>query len=61
MRMAVAMVSGSLTGSPRTSGAAPAAWKPNIRGVFFTTSSAAYSAYPAQYAVIFPAFPTGRQ
>ena len=32
MRMAVATVCGSATGLPRTIGAAPAAWKPNMRG-----------------------------
>ena len=32
MRMAVAMVCGEATGSPRTIGAAPAAWKPSMRG-----------------------------
>ena len=32
IRIAVAMVSGCVTGSPSTSGAAPAAWVPNIRG-----------------------------
>ena len=33
IRIAVAMVVGLATGCPRTNGAAPAAWKPNIRGV----------------------------
>src|SRR5690606_30436710 len=42
-RIAVATVSGFATGSPRTSGDAPAAWKPNIRGVLSTTPSLAYS------------------
>ena len=32
IRMAVATVSGSSTGAPFTIGAAPAAWKPSIRG-----------------------------
>ncbi len=32
MRMAVATVSGLATGAPRTRGAAPAAWKPNMLG-----------------------------
>ena len=32
MRMALAIVSGSATGAPRTSGAAPSAWKPYMRG-----------------------------
>ena len=32
MRMAVAMVSGFSTTWPSTMGAAPAAWKPSIRG-----------------------------
>ena len=54
--MAVAMVEGSGTGSPRTIGAAPAAWKPSIRG-----RPRPYSVYPFQYAVMLPALPTGRQ
>ena len=33
IRIAVATVSGCSTRWPRTSGAAPAAWKPHIRGV----------------------------
>ena len=32
MRIAVAIVAGLATGSPSTIGAAPAAWKPHIRG-----------------------------
>jgi hypothetical protein len=32
MRIALAMVSGSLTIAPSTMGALPAAWKPNMRG-----------------------------
>ena len=32
MRMAVATVCGSSTAFPNTIGAAPAAWKPNMRG-----------------------------
>ena len=32
MRIALATVSGCSTGAPRTNGAAPAAWKPSIRG-----------------------------
>ena len=32
MRIAVAIVSGFSTGWPSTIGAAPAAWKPSIRG-----------------------------
>ncbi len=48
MRMAVAIVIGASTGAPRTIGAAPAAWKPNIRGVSSTTLSCAYSRYPFQ-------------
>ena len=43
IRMAVAMVDGSLTGSPLTIGAEPAAWKPHIRGVREAVPSAAYS------------------
>ena len=34
MRIAVATVSGSATGWPSTMGAAPAAWKPSMRGNF---------------------------
>ncbi|CAL9312054.1 hypothetical protein SUDANB135_04879 [Streptomyces sp. SudanB135_2055] len=60
MRMAVAMVDGSLTTSPRTIGALPEAWKPHMRGVLELTASAAYSLYPFQYAVMLPALPTGR-
>src|SRR5438270_628141 len=61
MRIAVAMVVGFSTGAPSTMGAAPAAWKPNMRGVEATTASCAYSQYPIQYAVMFPALPTGMQ
>lgn len=43
MRMAVAMVCGSLTTSPRTIGALPEAWKPHMRGVCEAMPSAAYS------------------
>ncbi len=43
MRIAVAIVDGSLTTSPRTIGAEPEAWKPHIRGVCVDTESAAYS------------------
>ena len=48
MRMAVAMVSGDSMGRPRTKGAAPAAWKPSIRGRVGTRPAAAYSRNPAQ-------------
>ncbi len=37
MRMALAIVSGFLTTEPVTSGALPAAWKPNMRGSFVVT------------------------
>ena len=70
MRMAVATVSGWSTGWPRTIGAAPAAWNPHILGRLVATGSRispaspavgeAYSVYPFQYAVMLPAFPTGR-
>ena len=40
MRMAVAIVSGWRTGAPCTSGAAPAAWKPNMRGALGISPSA---------------------
>ena len=53
IRIALATVSGCSTRSPRTSGAAPAAWKPSIRG------ARPSSWKPFQYAVTFPAFPTG--
>jgi hypothetical protein len=53
MRMALATVSGLATGSPRTSGAAPSAWNPSIRG------RAPRSSKPFQYAVMLPALPTG--
>jgi hypothetical protein len=43
IRMAVAMVCGSATTAPVTIGAAPAAWKPHIRGVRVAGPSAAYS------------------
>ena len=43
IRMAVAMVSGCNTGCPSTSGAAPAAWNPNILGSESTTPSLRYS------------------
>ena len=58
IRIALATVSGCSTGAPWTSGAAPAAWKPNIiatprePGQFFE---------PRQYAVMLPALPTGMQ
>jgi hypothetical protein len=43
IRIAVAIVIGCLTGAPVTMGAAPAAWKPNMRG-----SPRSYSPYPIQ-------------
>ena len=43
MRMALATVSGWGTGSPRTIGAAPSAWKPHIRGVLAAMPSRWYS------------------
>ena len=43
MRIAVAMVGGSLTISPRTIGAEPEAWKPHMRGRWVAMPSAAYS------------------
>jgi hypothetical protein len=48
IRIAVAIVSGSSTGRPRTSGAAPAAWNPHISGVASTRPAARYSEKPAQ-------------
>src|SRR5665647_1707103 len=60
IRIAVAMVSGSSTGWPSTIGAAPAAWKPHIIGACVAGPSVAYSVKPIQYAVMFPALPTGR-
>lgn len=38
MRMAVAIVSGSVMGCPATNGAAPAAWKPHMTGVLVETA-----------------------
>jgi uncharacterized lipoprotein YddW (UPF0748 family) len=43
IRIAVAMVCGCRTGSPVTIGAAPLAWKPNIRGVWVDRPSLRYS------------------
>ncbi len=43
IRMAVAMVDGSLTTSPRTMGAEPEAWKPHMRGLCVDMPSPAYS------------------
>jgi hypothetical protein len=43
MRMAVAIVLGFSTTAPVTIGAAPAAWKPHIRGVREARPSSAYS------------------
>src|SRR5579883_2352760 len=43
MRMAVATVSGSSTGWPRTIGAAPAAWNPSILGSFVLRPTRSYS------------------
>src|SRR4051812_1079119 len=53
MRIALATVSGASTGLPSTSGAAPSAWKPSIRG------REPRSEKPFQYAVTLPALPTG--
>ena len=44
IRIAVAMVSGSGNGSPVTSGAAPAAWKPRIPGLRVARPRSAYCA-----------------
>src|SRR5512141_872627 len=60
IRMAVATVSGFATGAPRTIGAAPSACQPSIAGSRVDFPAARYCLYPAQYAVMFPAFPTGR-
>jgi hypothetical protein len=43
IRIAVAIVEGSLTISPRTMGAEPEAWNPHMRGVCSAIPSAAYS------------------
>ena len=43
MRMAVATVSGCSMGWPSTIGAAPAAWKPSIRGSRVTRPASWYS------------------
>ena len=42
MRIAVAIVSGSSTGCPKTMGAAPAAWKPSMRGSFVAFPASLY-------------------
>ena len=47
IRMAVAIVSGSVTGWPWTIGAAPAAWKPHITGVFVATAGSSASEAPS--------------
>src|SRR5690606_26282937 len=59
MRIAVATVSGWATGSPRTSGAAPSAWTPSIRGSLVLEPRSAYRRNPSQYAVMLPPLPTG--
>ncbi len=59
--IAVAIVSGCSTGSPRTIGAAPAACQPSMRGGRVARPSAWYSHVARQYAVMFPALPTGMQ
>src|SRR6266516_891341 len=61
IRIAVAMVCGSLTTAPVTIGAAPEAWKPNILGRRLAFPASSSSEYPIQYAVMLPALPTGRQ
>ena len=43
MRIALAIVSGFFTTSPITSGAEPAAWKPNMRGTRVETPRSASS------------------
>ncbi len=48
IRIAVATVSGSSTGRPETSGAAPAAWKPHIRGTPSARPASRYSRKPRQ-------------
>ncbi len=53
IRIADATVSGSSTGAPRTSGAAPSAWYPCSRG------AVSYSWNPFHHEVTLPAFPTG--
>jgi hypothetical protein len=53
IRIALATVSGDATGAPCTSGAAPSACQPSIRGREPTSEN------PVQYAVMLPALPTG--
>ena len=55
MRIALATVSGDSTGAPCTSGAAPAACQPSMRG------REPASVKPVQYAVMLPALPTGME
>ncbi len=61
IRIAVAIVWGSGTGTPVTSGAAPAAWNPNSCGGSEIVPSARYSEYPSQWLEMLPALPTGTQ
>ena len=48
IRIAVATVSGWSTGRPLTSGAAPAAWKPHMRGTASMRPASRYSRKPRQ-------------
>src|SRR5688500_19088611 len=58
--MALATVSGFSKSWPATSGDAPSAWKPSMRGTESACPASRHSRKPFQYEVILPAFPTGR-
>jgi len=50
-----------VTTSPLTIGAAPAAWNPYMTGRRLAIFDSRASVKPFQYAVMFPALPTGMQ
>src|SRR5215210_1386765 len=58
--MALATVSGFSKSCPATSGEAPSAWKPSMRGTESECPASRHSRKPFQYEVMFPALPTGR-
>src|SRR5215212_5727906 len=58
--MALATVSGLSKSWPATSGEAPSAWKPSMRGAEPACPAPRHSQKPFQYDVMLPAFPTGR-
>ena len=58
--MALATVSGFSKSWPATSGEAPSAWNPSIRGAASEYPASRHSEKPFQYEVMLPALPTGR-